>query len=117
MSLRSSSHPRESYQKSSIDVEGEHQTDSYWILGPHCPLCRDNHMSLEGKWWLNNRSKNIYYLHCINLKEPGIPFDDVLKAYSGNSELVQELKARCFTLPIPWNNVLILPDKSIVVEA
>ncbi|CAG8788754.1 19057_t:CDS:2, partial [Gigaspora rosea] len=76
----------------SIDTEGEHQTDSYWVLGPHCPLCRENHMSLY---------------------EPGIPYDDVLKAYSDNSELIQELKTRCFTIPIPWNNALILPDKSI----
>ncbi|CAG8711801.1 6172_t:CDS:2, partial [Gigaspora rosea] len=43
---------------------------------------------------------------------PGIPYDDVLKAYSGNSELIQELKTRCFTSPIPWNHVLILPDKN-----
>ena len=33
----------------SIDTEGEHQTDSYWVLGSHCPLCRENHMSLNGK--------------------------------------------------------------------
>ncbi|CAG8592932.1 6334_t:CDS:2 [Diversispora eburnea] len=55
-------------KNSSIDTEGEHQTDSYWVLGSHCPLCRENHMSLN---------------------EPGIPLDDILKAYSGNSELVQ----------------------------
>ncbi|CAG8681897.1 11450_t:CDS:1 [Dentiscutata heterogama] len=42
----------------SIDTEGEHQTDSYWVLGPHCPLCRENHMSLDDKWWLDSRSKN-----------------------------------------------------------
>ncbi|RHZ55606.1 hypothetical protein Glove_413g22 [Diversispora epigaea] len=72
-------------KNSSIDTEGEHQTDSYWVLGSHCPLCRENHMSLDGKWWLDSRSKNTYYLHCTNLKELGIPLDDVLKAYSGNS--------------------------------
>ncbi|CAG8831876.1 11790_t:CDS:2, partial [Gigaspora margarita] len=76
----------------SVDKEGEHQTDTYWVFGSHCPLCRENHMSLQ---------------------EPGIPYDDVLKAYSGNSELIQKLKTRCFTSPIPWNNVLILPDKSV----
>ncbi|CAG8800510.1 1315_t:CDS:2, partial [Gigaspora margarita] len=91
--------------------EGEHQSDAYWVLGSHCPLCRGNHTSLKSKWWLDSRSKNTYYLHCTNLKEPGIPYDDVLKAYSGNSELIQELKTQCFTSPIPWNNVLILPDK------
>ncbi|CAG8564753.1 12052_t:CDS:2 [Gigaspora rosea] len=80
----------------SIDIEGEHQTDYYWVLGPHCPLCRENHMSLD---------------------EPGIPLDDVLKAYSGDSKQIQELKTQRFTIPIPWNNALILPDKSIVVEA
>ncbi|RIB02013.1 hypothetical protein C2G38_2229081 [Gigaspora rosea] len=101
----------------SIDNEGEHQTDYYWVLGPHCPLCRENHMSLNGKWWLDSQSKNTYYLHCNNLKEPGIPLDDVLKAYSGDSKQIQELKTQRFTIPIPWNNALILPDKSIVVEA
>ncbi|CAG8454759.1 8322_t:CDS:2 [Scutellospora calospora] len=101
----------------SIDTEGEHQTDSYWVLGSHCPLCRENHMSLNGKWWLDSRNKNTYYLHCTNLKEPGIPYDDVLKAYSSNLELIQELKTQSFTIPIPWNNALILSDKSIVVEA
>ncbi|CAG8842230.1 12189_t:CDS:2, partial [Gigaspora margarita] len=65
----------------SIDTEGEHQTDSYWVLSPHCPLCRENHMSIYDKWWLDSRSKNTYYLYCINLKELGIPYDDVLKAY------------------------------------
>ncbi|CAG8586892.1 5513_t:CDS:2, partial [Dentiscutata heterogama] len=33
----------------SIDTEDEHQTDSYWVLGPHCPLCRENHMSLYAR--------------------------------------------------------------------
>ncbi|CAG8734898.1 18461_t:CDS:2 [Dentiscutata erythropus] len=75
-------------KNNSIDTEGEHQTDSYWVLGSHCPLCRENHMSLY---------------------KPGIPLDDVLK--------IQELKTQRFTSPIPWNNALILPDKSIVVEA
>ncbi|CAG8836880.1 31016_t:CDS:2, partial [Gigaspora margarita] len=74
----------------SIDTEGEHQTDFYWVLSPHCPPCRENHMSIY---------------------EPGIPYDNVLKAYSGNLELIQELKTQCFTIPIPWNNALILPDK------
>ncbi|RIB17016.1 hypothetical protein C2G38_2315099 [Gigaspora rosea] len=54
------------------------------------PLCRENHMSLN---------------------KPRIPYDDVLKAYSSNLELIQELKTQCFTIPIPWNNALILPDK------
>ncbi|CAG8749379.1 12044_t:CDS:2, partial [Gigaspora rosea] len=40
----------------------------------------------------DSRSKNTYYLHCTNLKEPGILLDDVLKAYSGNSKQIQELK-------------------------
>ncbi|CAG8669765.1 13575_t:CDS:2, partial [Cetraspora pellucida] len=83
-------------KNNSIDTEGEHQTDSYWVLGSYCPLYKENHMSLD---------------------EPGILYDDVLKAYSGNSELIQELKTRCFTSPIPWNYVLILPDKGIVAEA
>ncbi|CAG8786314.1 1201_t:CDS:2 [Dentiscutata erythropus] len=67
-------------KNNSIDTKGEHQTDSYWVLGSHCLLCRENHMSLY---------------------EPGIPLDDVLKAYSGNSKQIQELKTRCFTSPIP----------------
>ncbi|CAG8790056.1 20164_t:CDS:2, partial [Dentiscutata erythropus] len=101
----------------SIDTKSEHQTDSYLVLGSHCPLCRENHMSLNSKWWLDSRNKNTYYLYCTNLKELGILYDDVLKAYSSNLELIQELKTQCFTIPIPWNNALILPDKSIVVEA
>ncbi|CAG8821800.1 13407_t:CDS:2, partial [Gigaspora margarita] len=32
----------------SVDKEGEHQTDTYWVFGSHCPLCRENHMSLKG---------------------------------------------------------------------
>ncbi|CAG8796323.1 18238_t:CDS:2, partial [Gigaspora margarita] len=99
-------------KNNSIDTEGEHQTDSYWVLGSHCPLCRENHMSLYGKWWLDSQSKNTYYLYCTNLKEPGILLDDVLKAYSDNSKQIQELKTRRFTSPIPWNNALILPDKT-----
>ncbi|CAG8668626.1 2562_t:CDS:2, partial [Ambispora gerdemannii] len=55
----------------SVDKEGEHQTDTYWIFGSHCSLCRENHMSLE---------------------DPGIPFDEVLEAYPENSKLIQELK-------------------------
>ncbi|CAG8779088.1 9783_t:CDS:2 [Gigaspora margarita] len=54
-----------------MHTEGEHQTDSYWVLGSYCPLCRENHMSLY---------------------EPGIPLNNVLKAYSGNSKQIQELK-------------------------
>ncbi|KAF0515320.1 hypothetical protein F8M41_017334 [Gigaspora margarita] len=88
-------------KNNSIYTEGEHQTGSYWVLGSYCPLCRQNHMSLYGKWWLDSQSKNTYYLHCTNLKELGIPLDDVLKAYSGNSKQIQELKTRCFTIPIP----------------
>ncbi|CAG8793745.1 36343_t:CDS:2 [Gigaspora margarita] len=78
----------------SIDKEGEHQSDTYWVLGSHCPLCRENHTSLKG-----------------------IPFDEVLEAYSENSELIQELKTHCFTLPIPWNNALRFLNKSIILEA
>ncbi|CAG8807260.1 21966_t:CDS:2, partial [Dentiscutata erythropus] len=37
----------------------------------------------------------------IDTEEPGIPYDDVLKAYSSNLELIQELKTQCFTIPIP----------------
>ncbi|CAG8702966.1 4212_t:CDS:2 [Cetraspora pellucida] len=33
----------------SIDTEGKHQTDSYWVLSSHCPLYRENHMSLDDK--------------------------------------------------------------------
>ncbi|CAG8789122.1 7508_t:CDS:2 [Dentiscutata erythropus] len=55
----------------------------------------------EGKWWLDNQGKKIYYLHCTNLKEPGISLDDVLEAYPENSKLIQELKTQCYTLPIP----------------
>ncbi|CAG8796764.1 36491_t:CDS:2 [Gigaspora margarita] len=68
-------------KNNSIDTEGEHQTDFYWVL------------------------------------EPEILLDDVLIAYSDNSKQIQELKTRHFTSSIPWNNALILPDKSIVVEA
>ncbi|CAG8848166.1 15819_t:CDS:2, partial [Gigaspora margarita] len=46
----------------SIDKKGEHQSDAYWVLGSHCPLCRENHMSLQG-----------------------IPLDEVLKAYHENA--------------------------------
>ncbi|KAF0471634.1 hypothetical protein F8M41_025164 [Gigaspora margarita] len=83
-------------KNNSIDTEDEHQTDSYWVLGSHCPLCRENHMSL-------------YKLEIL--------LDDVLKAYLDDSKQIQELKTQCFTSPIPWNNALILPDKSIVVKA
>ncbi|CAG8724402.1 10622_t:CDS:2 [Gigaspora margarita] len=78
----------------SVDKEGEHQVDTYWVFGSHCPLCRENHMSLKG-----------------------IPFDEVLEAYPENSKLIQELKTQSFTLPIPWNNALKFPNKSITVEA
>ncbi|CAJ0835961.1 13406_t:CDS:2, partial [Entrophospora sp. SA101] len=102
----------------SIDKEGEHQSDSYWIFGSHCPICRENHMSLQGNWWFDNRSKKIYYyLHCTNLKEPGIFIDEVLEAYPENSKPIQELKTQRFTSPIPWNNALIFPNKNIAVEA
>ncbi|CAJ0754104.1 335_t:CDS:1 [Entrophospora sp. SA101] len=101
----------------SIDKEGEHQSDSYWIFGSHCPICRENHMSLQGNWWFDNRSKKIYYLCCDNLKEPGISIDEVLEAYTENSEPIQELKTQCFTSPIPWNNALKFPNKTIAVEA
>ncbi|CAG8696156.1 28589_t:CDS:1 [Dentiscutata erythropus] len=104
-------------KNNSIDTEGEHQTNSYWVLDLYCLLYRENHMSLYSKWWLNNRNKNTYYLYCTNLREPGIPLDDILKAYSGNSKQIQELKTQCFTISIPWNNALILLDKSIVLEA
>ncbi|CAG8535254.1 18472_t:CDS:2 [Gigaspora margarita] len=85
----------------SVDKEGEHQTDSYWILGSHCPLCRKNHISLQDKWWLDNQGNKFYYLYCDNIKDPGIPFDEVLEAYPENSKLIQELKTQSFTLPIP----------------
>ncbi|CAG8567466.1 10084_t:CDS:2, partial [Cetraspora pellucida] len=32
------------------------------------------------------------YLHCTNLKEPGISLDKVLEAYPENSKLIQELR-------------------------
>ncbi|CAG8776479.1 13061_t:CDS:2, partial [Cetraspora pellucida] len=67
-------------KNNSIDTEGEYQTDSYWVLGSHCPLCKENHMNLE------------------------ILFDEILEAYPKNSKLIQELKTQFFTLPIPWNN-------------
>ncbi|KAF0348192.1 hypothetical protein F8M41_015572 [Gigaspora margarita] len=92
----------------SVDKEGEHQSDAYWVLGSHCPLCRGNHMSLDGKWWLDNRNKKIYYLHCTNLKGPEIPLDEVLKAYHENAVPNQ---------PIVWNYALKFPDKSIAVKA
>ncbi|CAH1768578.1 3798_t:CDS:2, partial [Entrophospora sp. SA101] len=76
--------------------EDKHQSDAYWVLGLHCPLCREKHMSLRDPW---------------------IPLIKVLEAYPENSELIQELKTQCFTSPIPWNNTLKFPDKSIVVEA
>ncbi|CAG8832206.1 13864_t:CDS:2, partial [Gigaspora margarita] len=70
-----------------IDKEGE--SDAYWVLSSHCPLCRENHMR--------------------------IPFDKVLEAYPENSKLTQELKAQSFTLPIPWNNALKFLNKSITL--
>ncbi|CAJ0629325.1 15828_t:CDS:2 [Entrophospora sp. SA101] len=73
-------------QKKKRKTEDGHQSDAYWVLGLHCPLCREKHMSLR-------------------------------EAYPENSELIQELKTQCFTSPIPWNNTLKFPDKSIVVEA
>ncbi|CAG8817484.1 13031_t:CDS:1, partial [Racocetra fulgida] len=100
-------------KNNSIDTEGEHQTDSYWVLGSHCPLCRENHMSLQGKWWSDNQGNKFYYLYCDNIKDPGIPFDEVLEAYPENSKLIQELKTQSFTLPIPWNNALKFLNKSI----
>ncbi|KAF0533406.1 hypothetical protein F8M41_010539 [Gigaspora margarita] len=71
----------------SVDKEGEHQSDTYWVLGSHCLLYRGNHMSLD---------------------EPGIPLDEVLKAYPENAIHNQ---------PIIWNHTLKFPDKSITVEA
>ncbi|CAG8819480.1 12300_t:CDS:2, partial [Gigaspora margarita] len=71
----------------SIDKEGEHQSEAYWVLGSLCLLCRENHMSLDG---------------------PGIPLDKVLKAYYENAVPNQ---------PIVWNHALKFPDKSIAVEA
>ncbi|CAG8806031.1 6415_t:CDS:2 [Gigaspora margarita] len=56
----------------SVDKEGEHQSDAYWVLGP------------------------------------GIPLDEVLKAYPENAVPNQ---------PIVWNHTLKFPDKSIAVEA
>ncbi|CAG8696213.1 6750_t:CDS:2, partial [Cetraspora pellucida] len=64
----------------SIDKEGKHQVDAYWVLGSFCPLCRKNHMSLQ---------------------KLGISLDNVLEAYPKNSKLIQELKTQCYTLPIP----------------
>ncbi|CAG8514906.1 9892_t:CDS:2 [Cetraspora pellucida] len=104
-------------KNNSIYTEGEHQTNSYWVLGSHCPLCRENYMSLQGKWWSDNQGNKFYYLYCDNIKDPGIPFDEVLEAYSENSKLIQELKTQSFTLPIPWNNALKFLNKSIIVEA
>ncbi|CAJ0834451.1 3554_t:CDS:2 [Entrophospora sp. SA101] len=49
--------------------------------------------------------------------EPGISIDEVLEAYTENSEPIQELKTQCFTSPIPWNNALKFPNKTIAVEA
>lgn len=65
-----------------IDLKCEHQTDTYWDFGLHCPLCRENHMS---KWWLDNRGNKLYYLHCDEIKNPGVSFNEVLKAYPENS--------------------------------
>ncbi|CAJ0760269.1 267_t:CDS:1, partial [Entrophospora sp. SA101] len=48
---------------------------------------------------------------------PGISIDEVLEAYTENSEPIQELKTQCFTSPIPWNNALKFPNKTIAVEA
>ncbi|CAG8452821.1 10226_t:CDS:2 [Ambispora gerdemannii] len=48
----------------SIDKEGEHQKDCYWIYGSRiCPICGKNH------WYLN---------------DSGVPLDEVLEAYSEN---------------------------------
>ncbi|CAG8817903.1 22292_t:CDS:2, partial [Gigaspora margarita] len=71
----------------SINKKGEHQSDAYWVLSSHCPLCRENHTRIS--------------------------FDEVLEAYPENSKLIQELKTYCFTLPIPWNNALKFLNKSI----
>ncbi|CAH1763975.1 1460_t:CDS:2 [Entrophospora sp. SA101] len=49
--------------------------------------------------------------------KPGISIDEVLEAYTENSEPIQELKTQCFTSPIPWNNALKFPNKTIAVEA
>ncbi|CAJ0746461.1 17961_t:CDS:2 [Entrophospora sp. SA101] len=53
----------------------------------------------------------------MSLQEPGISIDEVLEAYTENSEPIQELKTQCFTSPIPWNNALKFPNKTIAVEA
>ncbi|CAJ0842252.1 7469_t:CDS:2, partial [Entrophospora sp. SA101] len=63
------------------------------ILIGYCPICRENHMSLQ---------------------EPGISIDEVLEAYTENSEPIQELKTQCFTSPIPWNNALKFPASIIL---
>ncbi|KAF0494464.1 hypothetical protein F8M41_021243 [Gigaspora margarita] len=62
-------------------------SDAYWVLGSHYPLCRGNHMSLNGS---------------------GIPLDEVLKAYPENAVPDQ---------PIIWKHTLKFPDKSIAVDA
>nr|CAG8623371.1 15552_t:CDS:2 [Entrophospora candida] len=81
----------------SKEEQDEHQSDSYSLFGSRCPICRENHMSLQ---------------------EPEISIDEVLEAYPENSEPIQELKTQCFTLPIPCNNMLLnFPDKNIAVEA
>ncbi|CAG8801228.1 23167_t:CDS:10, partial [Gigaspora margarita] len=55
----------------SIDKEDGHQTDTYWVFGSHCPLCKENHMSLQDKWWSDNQGNKFYYLYCDNIKDPG----------------------------------------------
>ncbi|CAG8828510.1 8168_t:CDS:2, partial [Gigaspora margarita] len=63
----------------SINAEGEHQIDSYYIFGSQiCPICEKKHWYLNGKWWTNEGNK-FYYLVCDNSNEPGVPFEEIIK--------------------------------------
>ena len=72
-----------------------------------CPISKKDHWYLEGYWLINSEGSEKYYLICDNIKAPGIPFDEVLGAYSENAVLNQ---------PIPWSYTLKFPDKNITVE-
>lgn len=53
-----------------------------------------------GKWWIDGQGSKRYYLKCDNIKDPGIPLDRVLEAYSENFDLNR---------PIPWSHALMFP--------
>ncbi|CAJ0746881.1 19914_t:CDS:2 [Entrophospora sp. SA101] len=82
-----------------------HFTDSP-KLDKYSSVDKEGEYQIDMYWVLGSRCPLCREKH-MSLRE----------AYPENSGLIQELKSQCFTSPIPWNNTLKFPDKSMVVEA